>query len=134
MKPTASHSQKISKRGSPSTPSSLFEAELSDIYWAEKALTIAIPEMIGNATSEDVKKSLEIHLQNAKDQVEQILLMLGKEPEARTNDELECIVDEAKDLMRGGTWCYEKVAPSIPRYTKVNTKRVHRERYTRSFR
>ena len=31
----------------------LFETELKDIYWAEKALTKAIPNMIKNATSEE---------------------------------------------------------------------------------
>ncbi|WP_394991398.1 DUF892 family protein [Emticicia sp.] len=36
----------------------LFEDELKDIYWAEKALTKAIPKIIKNATSElSIEKS-----------------------------------------------------------------------------
>ena len=40
----------------------LFETELKDIYWAEKALTKAIPKMIKNATSEELIEALENHL------------------------------------------------------------------------
>ena len=40
----------------------LFENELKDIYWAEKALTKAIPKMIKNATSEELIEALEKHL------------------------------------------------------------------------
>ena len=41
----------------------LFEDSLKDIYWAEKALTKAIPKMIKNATSEDLIEALENHLE-----------------------------------------------------------------------
>ncbi len=40
----------------------LFEDELKDIYWAEKALTKAIPRMVKNATSEELIEALTSHL------------------------------------------------------------------------
>ena len=45
----------------PSQLMKLFEEELKDIYWAEKALTKAIPKMIKNATSEELIEALENH-------------------------------------------------------------------------
>ena len=48
----------------------LFEDELKDIYWAEKALTKAIPKMIKNATSEEFISALEEHLEVTKGHVE----------------------------------------------------------------
>ncbi|HEX2684700.1 MAG TPA: DUF892 family protein, partial [Ferruginibacter sp.] len=47
----------------------LFEDSLKDIYWAEKALTKAIPKMIKNATSEELVEALENHLEETKEQV-----------------------------------------------------------------
>ena len=44
----------------------LFENELRDIYWVEKALILAIPQMIKSATSEELKQSLENHLEHAE--------------------------------------------------------------------
>ena len=47
----------------------LFEDELKDIYWAEKALTKAIPKMVKNATSIDLKDALVSHLSQTENQV-----------------------------------------------------------------
>ena len=41
----------------------LFEDELKDIYWAEKALTKAIPKMIEHATSSELIDALTVHLE-----------------------------------------------------------------------
>src|SRR4051812_5724918 len=59
----------------------LFENELKDIYWAEKALTKAIPKMIKNVTSKDLAAALDNHLNETEEQVsrlEQIFEGLGK--------------------------------------------------------
>src|SRR5688572_25582761 len=40
----------------------LFIDSLKDIYWAEKALTKALPKMAKNATSENLKTAIEDHL------------------------------------------------------------------------
>ena len=39
-----------------------FEDAVKDIYWAEKALTKAIPKMSKNATSEELTAALDDHL------------------------------------------------------------------------
>ena len=45
----------------------LFVDELKDIYWAEKALTKALPKMIKNATSEELVTALKEHLEVTKE-------------------------------------------------------------------
>jgi ferritin-like metal-binding protein YciE len=47
----------------------LFEDELKDICWAEKALTKAIPKMIKNSTSSEFVKALTNHLTETEEQV-----------------------------------------------------------------
>jgi ferritin-like metal-binding protein YciE len=47
----------------------LFVDELKDIYWAEKALTKAIPKMIENVTAEELVEALKGHLEVTKDHV-----------------------------------------------------------------
>jgi ferritin-like metal-binding protein YciE len=84
-----------------------FLESLKDIYWAEKALTKALPKMSKNATSEELKKALDQHLEITKGQVErleQVFEALGEKAQAKTCDamkglveESESIVDETKD-------------------------------------
>lgn len=47
----------------------LFADGLKDIYWAEQAMTTAIPKMIKNTTSEDLKEALASHLGETKQQI-----------------------------------------------------------------
>ena len=64
----------------------LFEDELKDIYWAEKALTKAIPKMIKNATSQELIEALTNHLEENEIQVtrlEQVFESIGKPAEAK---------------------------------------------------
>jgi hypothetical protein len=132
MKAIRSKTEQASTDGFSSQPGPLFESELRDIYWAEKALTIAIPEMIKSATSEALKLSLESHLQEARKKVEQIFTMLGSEPE-EGDDQMKVIVKEAKELLNDGSWCYERVTQSTARRKRLNTRRIYRtERVTRS--
>src|SRR6187551_2537894 len=42
---------------------------LKDIYWAEKALTRALPKVIKNATASDLVNTLGNHLEETKRQV-----------------------------------------------------------------
>src|SRR5687767_5025703 len=50
----------------------LFENSLKDIYWAEKALTKAIPKMVKKATSDELVQALESHLEETEGQVEKV--------------------------------------------------------------
>ena len=81
----------------------LFEEELRDIYWAEKALTKAIPKMIKNATSEELAEALEYHLQQTQEhvrRVEQIFSMLEKEPRGKKCEGMQGIIKEAQEFMK----------------------------------
>lgn len=80
----------------------LFEEELKDIYWAEKALTKAIPKMIKNATSEDLIDALENHLEETEEQVvrvEQVFEFLGKKAVAKKCEAMEGLIKEAISIM-----------------------------------
>ena len=80
----------------------LFEDELKDIYWAEKALTKAIPKMIKNATSEELIEALESHLAETEEQVnrvEQIFEGLGKKATAKKCEAMEGLIKEAEEIM-----------------------------------
>ncbi|MEO6542263.1 MAG: ferritin-like domain-containing protein [Ferruginibacter sp.] len=80
----------------------LFEDSLKDIYWAEKALTKAIPKMIKNATSEELIEALENHLEETKQQVtrvEQVFEILGKKAVAKKCDAMEGLIKEAGGIM-----------------------------------
>lgn len=80
----------------------LLEDELKDIYWAEKALTKAIPKMIRNATSEELKNALNEHLEVTQEQVkrcEQVFEILGKPARARKCEAMAGLVKEAEEIM-----------------------------------
>lgn len=80
----------------------LFEEELKDIYWAEKALTKAIPKMIKNATSEELIEALENHLAETEEQVkrvEQVFEILGKKATAIKCEAMAGLIKEAEEIM-----------------------------------
>src|SRR5436853_3704192 len=80
----------------------LFENELKDIYWAEKALTKAIPKMIKNATNEELIEALENHLDETEEQVarcEQVFEVLGKKAVAKKCEAMEGLIKEAEEIM-----------------------------------
>ncbi len=81
---------------------SLFEDELKDIFWAEKALTKAIPKMIKNATSEELIDALQEHLEVTKGHVErceQAFEILGKAARAKKCEAMEGLTKEAEEIM-----------------------------------
>jgi len=80
----------------------LFEDSLKDIYWAEKALTKAIPKMVKKATSGELKAALENHLQETEEQVkkvEQVFEMIGKKAVAKKCEAMAGLVKEAEEIM-----------------------------------
>lgn len=80
----------------------LFEDELKDIYWAEKALTKAIPKMIKNATAPELIDALNIHLAETEYQitrVEQIFETISKKAVAKKCDAMEGLIKEAGSIM-----------------------------------
>src|SRR6185295_12342680 len=80
----------------------LFEEELKDIYWAEKALTKAIPKMIKNATSAELIEALDNHLAETEEQVkrvEQVFELTGKKAVAKKCEAMEGLIKEAEEIM-----------------------------------
>src|SRR5204863_580142 len=80
----------------------LFEDELKDIYWAEKALTKAIPKMIKNATSEELVEALENHLGETEEhvsRVEEVFGLLEKKATAKKCEAMDGLIKEAESIM-----------------------------------
>jgi ferritin-like metal-binding protein YciE len=80
----------------------LFEAELKDIYWAEKALTKAIPKMVKNATSPELKTALENHLAQTQEQVkrvEEVFNLLEKKATSKECEAMAGLIKEGEEIM-----------------------------------
>jgi ferritin-like metal-binding protein YciE len=80
----------------------LFVDELKDIYWAEKALTDAIPKMIDNATSSDLIQALTKHLgetQNQISRLESVFESIGEEAESKKCEATSGLIKEAEEIM-----------------------------------
>lgn len=106
--PTTSRNGSKSKENSKHAPlqssqlMKLFEEELKDLYWAEKAVTKAIPKMIKNATSPELKDALTSHLAETGHQVtrlERVFESIDKKAVARKCEAMEGIIKEAGELM-----------------------------------
>jgi ferritin-like metal-binding protein YciE len=98
-------SVKLSKKSEEGTESGLrelFVAELKDIYWAEKALTKALPKMQKKASSEELQSSLEDHLRVTEEQVtrlEQVFELLDVKPQAKKCEAMAGLIKEADEIM-----------------------------------
>lgn len=80
----------------------LFEDELKDIYWAEKALVKALPKMAKNASSEELVQAIEKHLEETEEHVsrcEEIFALLGKEPRGKKCEAMEGLLKEAQTII-----------------------------------
>lgn len=80
----------------------LFEEELKDIYWAEKALTKALPKMIRNSTTEDLIDALSDHLDATNLQVtrlEEVFESIGVKVQAKKCEAMAGLIKEAEEIM-----------------------------------
>jgi ferritin-like metal-binding protein YciE len=80
-----------------------FVDALKDIYWAEKALTKALPKMTKSATSQELKKAFTEHLEVTKKQVErleQVFKKLGKKAQGKKCDAMEGLIAESEDIIQ----------------------------------
>jgi ferritin-like metal-binding protein YciE len=80
----------------------LFEDELKDIYWAEKALTKALPKMAKNASSPGLVQALTNHLKETEGQIkklEQVFKIIGKKPQAKKCEAMAGLVKEGGEIM-----------------------------------
>lgn len=80
----------------------LFIDELKDILWAEKHLAKALPKMAKNATSEELRSSIEMHLTETQNQItrlEQVFELVGEKATAKKCEAMEGLVEEGKEMM-----------------------------------
>jgi ferritin-like metal-binding protein YciE len=81
---------------------SLFVDQLKDIYWAEKALTKAIPKMIKNATDEELSAALLGHLEVTKSHVtrlEDVFAAIGEKAAAKKCEAMAGLIKEAEEII-----------------------------------
>lgn len=93
----------------------VFEDSLKGIYWSEKALTEALPEMISNASNDMLKEGLSMHLEETHGQVERlerIFESMGTQPQAK-----ECMAMAA--MLKEGKMMVQSAAPGPIRDTVI---------------
>lgn len=81
----------------------LFENQLKDIYWAEKALVKALPKMISNSTSDDLMNALDNHLSETEKQVdrlEKVFKSIDVKAQAEKCEAMEGLIEEAEEIMK----------------------------------
>lgn len=81
----------------------LFIDSLKDIYWAEKALTKALPKMAKNATTKKLVAAIDEHLAVTEEQVsrlEQVFESLGEKASAKKCDAMEGLISEGEDMLK----------------------------------
>lgn len=85
-----------------SDPRELMLHELKDIYFAEKAITKALPTMIREADDAELVQGLEKHLEETKQQVknlEQVFEELGEKAKAEPCPGIEGLKKEHDEFM-----------------------------------
>lgn len=79
-----------------------FMDALKDIYWAEKALTRALPRMTKAATSQELKKAFEQHLEVTKkqiDRLEKIFQQLGRKAQGKKCEAMHGLIEESESII-----------------------------------
>lgn len=79
-----------------------FEDGLKDIYWAEKALSKALPKMAKNATSSKLIQAFENHSIETEEHItrlEQVFESLGLKAVAKKCDAMAGLLDEADGIL-----------------------------------
>jgi ferritin-like metal-binding protein YciE len=80
----------------------LFIDELKDLYSAENQIIKALPKMIKNATSDELRSAFEEHLEQTKGQVERLDRIfddLDESPRGKKCTGMEGLLAEGKEIM-----------------------------------
>jgi ferritin-like metal-binding protein YciE len=83
------------------TMDDLFVHQLGDIYYAEKKIVRALPKMIAKASSPELKRAFESHLEQTRghvSRVEQVFDMHGTRPKSMTCPAIDGIIEEAEEV------------------------------------
>src|SRR5690606_12048102 len=84
------------------TLADLFEHTLKDIYYAENALTKALPKVSKAVKSPDLKKAVDGHLKETKGQIEtlkKVFATIDVKAEGEKCDAIEGLIRECEGLM-----------------------------------
>ena len=77
--------------------------EIEDLYDAEQQLVKALPKMAATATSPELRKSFEFHLEQTQGHVqrlEQVFELLGEKPEAKTCKAMKGLIAEGSEVIK----------------------------------
>ncbi len=83
--------------------SDLYKEELKDLYSAESQLVAALPKMAKAASSPDLKKAFESHLEETKVQIqrlEQVFEEIEGSPRGKKCKAMEGLVEEGAELIK----------------------------------
>jgi ferritin-like metal-binding protein YciE len=84
------------------TMDDLFVHMLRDIYYAEKQIIQALPEMIEKSSDAQLKQGFQSHLRETENHVtrlEQVFRLHGKEPKGVDCPAIDGIIEEANDVV-----------------------------------
>lgn len=82
----------------------LLDDQLKDIYWAEKAITRAMPEMVEKASSQELADALSEHMEQTLQHItrlENVFEILDMKAEAEKCEAMEGLIEEAEDIIDG---------------------------------
>lgn len=80
----------------------LYIDSLKDIYWAEKALTKALPKMAKNASSQNLMTAINEHLTVTEGQIarlEKVFQLAGEKAVAKKCEAMDGLIKEGQDIM-----------------------------------
>jgi ferritin-like metal-binding protein YciE len=79
-----------------------FVEQLQDIYWAERKLVKTLPKLKAAATSQQLKKAFDDHLEQTRNHVnrlENVFDIIGEEVKSKKCKAMAGIVDEGADII-----------------------------------
>ena len=80
-----------------------FVDALKDIYWAEKALTKALPKMSKNATTPKLIEAIDSHLLETENQItrlEKVFELIGEKAVAKKCEAMDGLITEGEDILK----------------------------------
>ena len=80
-----------------------FVDSLKDIYWAEKALTKALPKMSKNATTAKLVEAIDNHLTETEGQIkrlEKVFELIGEKAVAKKCEAMDGLIKEGEDILK----------------------------------
>jgi ferritin-like metal-binding protein YciE len=83
------------------TMDDLFLHQLGDIYYAERRIVGALPDMVAKANTPDLKRAFQNHLEETKghvQRIEQVFEMHGSKPTSVTCPAIDGILKEANEV------------------------------------